>query len=65
MKTAIRAELPAELVHQAQAFVEGGGAGDLDELLAEALRRYLESHASSLSEAFIREDVKWGLHGDE
>ena len=63
MKTTIQAELPPELVKRAQAFVGEGWAGDLDELLAEALRRYLESHASQLSEHFLRQDVEWGLHG--
>ena len=65
MKTAIRAKLPERLVADARAFVEAGWAGDFDELLAEALRRYLESHASSLAESFIKEDVKWGLRGRE
>lgn len=65
MKTAIQAELPQELVSQARAFVEEGWAGDFNELLAEALRRYLESHSTPLAESFIREDVAWGLHGRE
>jgi len=65
MKTAIQAELPQELVTQARAFVEQGWAGDFNELLAEALRRYLESHSSRLAESFIWEDVSWGLHGRE
>ena len=65
MKTAIQAELPQELVTQARAFVEQGWVGDFKELLAEALRRYLESHSSRLAESFIREDVSWGLHGRE
>ena len=43
MKTAIQAELPEQLVAEARAFVEQGWVGDFDELLAEALRRYLES----------------------
>jgi hypothetical protein len=38
-----------------EAFVEQGWAGDLNELLAEALRRYLESHSSRLAESFIRD----------
>jgi hypothetical protein len=42
--------------------VEEGWATDVNELLAEALRRYLESHSSQLSETFIREDVEWGLN---
>lgn len=62
MSTAIQAELPAELLAQAQAFVEEGGAKNVNELVAEALRRYLESHSPQLSETFIREDVEWGLN---
>ena len=65
MKTSIQAELPEQLVADARAFVEQGWVGDFDELLAEALRRYLESHSSRLAESFIREDVAWGLRGQE
>ena len=32
-------------------------------LLSDALLRYLESHTDALAEAFILEDVEWGLHG--
>jgi hypothetical protein len=31
----------------------------------EAIRRYLDSHRPDLMEKFIRDDVEWGLHGDE
>lgn len=65
MKTTIQAELPSELINRARAFVGEGWVGDLDELLAEALRGYLESHSSELTESFLREDVQWGLHGNE
>ncbi len=65
MKTAIQAELPEELVKEARAFVEQGSVSDFNELLAEALRRYLESHSRRLAESFIREDVAWGLRGRE
>jgi hypothetical protein len=65
MSTAIQAELPPELLAQARTFVEDGWAVDVNELLAEALRRYLESHSSHLSETFIREDVEWGSKGNE
>jgi hypothetical protein len=65
MSTAIQAELPPELLAQARAFVEEGWAKDVNELLSEALRRYLESHSSQLSETFILEDVEWGLKGNE
>ena len=62
MKTAIQAELPQELVAQARAFVQEGWVGNFDDLLSEALRRFLESHSTRLSESFLREDVAWGLH---
>ena len=64
MSTVIQAELPPELLAQARAFVEEGWATDVNELLAEALRRYLESHSSQLTETFIRDDVAWGLNGN-
>lgn len=64
-KVRIEAELPATLTAQARAFVADGYASDLDDLLAEALRRFLESHASELTDAFMKEDVQWGLHGDD
>ena len=65
MKTAVQTTLPSELLAQARGFVEEGWAGDFDELMAEALRRYLESHSARLSEKLVREDVAWGLHGGE
>jgi hypothetical protein len=65
MKTAIQAELPQELVIQARAYVEQGWVGDFNELPAEALRRYLESHSSRLAESFIREDASWEWNGRE
>jgi len=33
--------------------------------LRSTLRRFVESHRTELMERFIREDVAWGLHGDE
>lgn len=64
-KVRIEAELPAALVAQARAFVAEGWASDLDELLVEALRRFLESHTSELTAVFMKQDVQWGLHGDD
>jgi hypothetical protein len=61
MKTAIQAELPEQLAAEARAFVEQGWVGNFDELLAEALRRYLESRSTQLAESFIQEDVVWGF----
>jgi hypothetical protein len=63
MGKTIQAELPARLIEDAQAFVDNGWAGSVNELLADALRRYLESHRDEIAEHFIRDDVEWGLRG--
>ena len=59
--TTIQAHIPDLLAQQAQALVKRGWVGNIDELIAESLRRYLESHQEALTEGFIREDVEWGL----
>lgn len=64
MNTSIQADIPDRLVQQAAILVRDGWASDLDEILTDALRRYLSSHSAELSETFVREDVQWGLHGD-
>jgi len=63
MNTSIQAELPEQLLIQAQALVHNGWATDINEILEDALGRYLESHSAELTEAFLREDVEWGLRG--
>lgn len=63
--TVIEAKLPDELAARAHSFVEHGWAPDFNGLLAEALRRFLESHSAMLSESFLKADVEWGLHGSD
>jgi hypothetical protein len=64
-KILIQAELPSELTAQARSFVAEGWVTDFDELLAESLRRFLESHSARVTEGLILEDVRWGLHGND
>ncbi len=63
MNAPIYPELPDQLRQQAQALVQQAWANNLEEVVNEALRRYLESHPGVLTEAFIQEDVEWGLRG--
>ena len=65
MSNMIQAEIPEQLWLQAQNLVQQGWAGNLQEVINEAPRRYLESHQDILAETFIREDVEWGLHGND
>jgi hypothetical protein len=59
----IQINLPEDLLAEARKFVDEGWSSDFDALLAESLRRFLESHRPELIEVFVREDIAWGLHG--
>jgi Arc/MetJ-type ribon-helix-helix transcriptional regulator len=63
--TTVQTEIPIGLLTQAQQLVETGWFRSLDEVILDALRRYLEAHRVELMEEFIQQDVEWGLHGDE
>ncbi len=65
MTISIQAELPDQLAQQGQELVKNGWVPDMNALLTEALRRYLESHQEALAETFVRDDVQWGLHGSD
>lgn len=59
----MQTEVPSNLMTQAQRLVDAGWFRSLDELCAVALQRFLESHRQDLMEAYIRQDVEWGLTG--
>jgi len=61
--TSVATEIPLRLFGEMRSLVNSGWFRDLDELILEALRRYVESHRAELMEDFIREDVEWGLRG--
>ncbi len=65
MSNIIHAEVPDQLWQQAQTLIQQGWANNLQEVINESLRRYLESHQDFLSNSFIQEDVLWGLKGDD
>jgi len=64
MKT-LQTELPDKLYEQLHALVEAGWFSDEKSVIAEALRRFLETHKPELMEMFIREDAEWGLRGTD
>jgi Arc/MetJ-type ribon-helix-helix transcriptional regulator len=61
----VQTDVPVRLLTEMQMLVESGWFRDLDDLMLDALRRFVESHRAELMERFIREDVEWGLHGDD
>jgi len=64
MKT-VQAEVPEALYNKAVALVNEGWRRDEKDVFWEAIRRFLDTHQSELMEKNIREDVEWGLHGDD
>lgn len=65
MNDTIQMTLPPRLHQQLRILVAEGWFRDENDLLFEALRRFLEVRRPELMERFIREDVEWGLHGKE
>lgn len=59
----IETEVPTQLFAQIESLVETGWFQSVDDIVLDALRRFLESHREELMEGLLREDVKWGLHG--
>jgi len=64
MKT-LQAQIPEALYDRVNALVRDGWFRDPGEVLGEALRRFIESHQGYLAEKFLRDDVEWGLRGDD
>ena len=55
--------VPPRLFDQLEKLVDDGWFGSIDEIVREALRRYLITHRPELMERQIRDDVEWGLRG--
>ena len=62
---AVQTNIPNQLFEQAQLFVQEGWITTIDALIVEAMRRYLDSHREGVAEQLIREDIDWGLHGQD
>ena len=62
---AISTELPDKLYQEIKSLVDKGWFRNEEDIILEALRRFLDTHKVELMEKFIREDVEWGLHGKE
>ena len=61
----VKTEIPIGLFEQVENLVEAGWFRSFDDVMLDALCRFLESHRAELMEEFIRQDVEWGLTGDE
>ena len=58
-------QIPLHLFEQAGQLVTTGWYSSVDEVIFDALRRLVESRQPDLVDQFMREDVEWGLYGQE
>ncbi|MDM8561353.1 CopG family transcriptional regulator [Candidatus Parabeggiatoa sp. HSG14] len=58
-------ELPPQIYQNIQNLVFTGWFKDVNSVVEEALRRYLESHPTDLMEQFVNDDIEWGLRGND
>lgn len=61
----IQTEIPDQLYKLLQSLVSEGWYLSEQDVIEEALRRFLQAHQPELMERFIREDFEWGLHGKD
>jgi Arc/MetJ-type ribon-helix-helix transcriptional regulator len=65
MENQVQMELPTRLHQQMRLLVKEGWYRDETDILLEALRRFLEVHRPEIMEQYIREDIDWGLDGQD
>ena len=61
----LQADLPEGVMREMQSMVDAGWFRSTDELVLDALHRFLDSHRGDLMQDLIRDDVEWGLHGSD
>ena len=61
----LQTKLPTRLLAQMESLVDEGWFENIDDLILDALRRFLETHRPELMEHYIWQDVEWGLRGEE
>jgi Arc/MetJ-type ribon-helix-helix transcriptional regulator len=59
----VAVKISGQLNGQIDILVEQGWFRSRDQLVQEAIRRFLDAHRPELMERFIREDGAWGLRG--
>jgi Arc/MetJ-type ribon-helix-helix transcriptional regulator len=63
--TTVATQVPARLLSQVHSLVEEGWFQDVNDVMIDALRRFLEAHRPELMESYIWQDVEWGLRGTD
>lgn len=64
MKT-IKAEIPDRVFTQLDHLVKEGWFASQEEIVRQALEKFLHVNRPEILEKFVREDVEWALHGSK
>ena len=65
MPVLVETRLPKELANTARKLVKEGWFPDIDSLISDALRHYLEARKPEMMARFLKDDVEWGIHGKD
>ena len=60
----VQIKLPTTLLRQVEALIATGEFENTDKVMQSALDQFLATHSEEKMTTFIREDVAWGLAGD-
>jgi hypothetical protein len=58
-------QCPDALAERLEQLSRDGWVGDPQQVVVEAIRRYLDSHRPELIASQIASDIEWGLNGDQ
>ena len=58
-------QLPDALAKRLEVLTHEGWVGEPQQVVVEALRRYLDSHRPEMIASQVKTDVEWGLHGND
>ena len=61
----VHVQMPDMLYRKGESLAQTGWFRDEQDLLLEALRRYLDIYNDEVMEQQIRDDVEWGLYGQD
>ncbi len=61
----IQTDIPDKLYKGVVDLVQEGWFRDEKEVISEAIRRFLETHQVEMMDRFVREDIDWGISGND
>ena len=61
----VKTQVPAQMRKEMQRLITDGWYTNENDLILDALRRFLSAHRTELLTQQIRDDIEWGLYGQE